>query len=383
MKSNFLFGKTIDCIYRTRKGTLYHLTDHNQKSLAIHNVQINLAEFMGKEHIFDLISQDKISFKKYLNFEKYVTYVTIFDPLAQKKILGSSKEDSVRVFINGYKDISIAEFLKYAKLTKPDVLVSFSEVPEITDSGAKRNKRAAAKNSYFLQETLKAFKDTNTMVLAPINASKFEDILETTIEGLKAHDPQGYVIQGLYLGESAEERAKILEAIQKTLGENIVKEKNIVLSSDGNPVQVLDSLKYGINLFEVEYPFALAEKGFAIAFNPTDFYEYKADGENRVTERAGHEYKAKTINLFDNQYKEVLEPLDSKCSCYSCKNHTKAYIHHLLECDEMTANVLLTIHNVHMYSKFFEVLEKEEKNLPAFTEWFLATQCQQVEKKDA
>ncbi|MFN9909268.1 MAG: tRNA-guanine transglycosylase [bacterium] len=59
--------------------------------------------------------------------------------------------------------------------------------------------------------------------------------------------------------------------------------------------------------------------------------------------------KAKQINLNNIEHKREFDRIIKGCRCYTCENHTRAYIHHLLICKEMTANVLLTIHNLYTY----------------------------------
>ena len=65
--------------------------------------------------------------------------------------------------------------------------------------------------------------------------------------------------------------------------------------------------------------------------------------------------------MTEEKYRGVDEPLVFGCDCYSCKNHHKAYIFHLLECHEMTGTVLINIHNVHHYDKFFKFLRNAKK----------------------
>lgn len=60
-------------------------------------------------------------------------------------------------------------------------------------------------------------------------------------------------------------------------------------------------------------------------------------------------------SLAEEKYMEIVEPLASNCKCYSCGNHTKNYICHLLNNHEMLGNVLLSIHNCFVYKEIFEV----------------------------
>ena len=64
-----------------------------------------------------------------------------------------------------------------------------------------------------------------------------------------------------------------------------------------------------------------------------------------------------TINLNDSQHRESFTPLVANCDCYTCRNFTRAYIHHLTSVKEMLGKVLLQIHNLHHYYTFFSSLQ--------------------------
>ena len=60
------------------------------------------------------------------------------------------------------------------------------------------------------------------------------------------------------------------------------------------------------------------------------------------------------LNLLDSGHKEDIAPLVKGCQCFTCKNHTRAYVHHLLLVHEMTAQILLELHNVHQMLAWFQ-----------------------------
>ncbi len=76
-------------------------------------------------------------------------------------------------------------------------------------------------------------------------------------------------------------------------------------------------------MFEINYPFTLAEKQEALVYDEK-FEKFEVKTPKRTTK---------------------LEPLCPDCQCYACKVHSESYIAHLIECFEMNAKVLLTIHN--------------------------------------
>lgn len=69
-----------------------------------------------------------------------------------------------------------------------------------------------------------------------------------------------------------------------------------------------------------------------------------------------------SIISFFLRYKNDFTPFAENCDCHACKNHTKAYTNHLLVTRELLGPMLLTIHNLHHYKRFFEVIRKCIKN---------------------
>ena len=70
------------------------------------------------------------------------------------------------------------------------------------------------------------------------------------------------------------------------------------------------------------------------------------------------------MNIKNAQYKEDFKPIDENCDCYTCKHYTRAYIRHLITCDESLGGRLLSIHNIHFLVKLTEDLRsaiKEDK----------------------
>ena len=72
---------------------------------------------------------------------------------------------------------------------------------------------------------------------------------------------------------------------------------------------------------------------------------------------------AQEIQAFGRRlYKEDFTTLDEECNCYCCKNHTKAYLHHLVKCNEMLAGRLLSLHNIRFTLKMMEDMRNAINN---------------------
>jgi queuine tRNA-ribosyltransferase len=92
----------------------------------------------------------------------------------------------------------------------------------------------------------------------------------------------------------------------------------------GKPADLLGAVRRGVDMFDCVIPTRSGRMGRA----------YTSRGQ---------------LNLRNARYAEDDRPLDPDCSCPACRNHSRAYIHHLLKCDEMLGPMLLSWHNIHYY----------------------------------
>ncbi|MCP3702661.1 MAG: tRNA-guanine transglycosylase, partial [Alteromonas sp.] len=93
--------------------------------------------------------------------------------------------------------------------------------------------------------------------------------------------------------------------------------------------------------------------------------------------RNGHLFTSEgTIKIRNAKNRHSLEPLDKNCDCYTCKNFTRAYLHHLDKCKEMLGAQLNTIHNLRFYQQHMANIRLaiEEGRLSQFAAEFKATQ---------
>lgn len=129
-------------------------------------------------------------------------------------------------------------------------------------------------------------------------------------------------------------------------------------------MQILLGYSLGLSLFHTYYPFEQANAYKAFTFETNlgdDILALVKKEQSEEMDVTYYEKVEKHIDLSSDQFKKDFSPLKVNCTCYACKNHTRAYIHHLIICREMTANVLLTIHNLHIYESFFNDLKMIQK----------------------
>ena len=151
-----------------------------------------------------------------------------------------------------------------------------------------------------------------------VQGSIYEDLRKESALAVSSFDLPGYAIGGVAVGE---ERSMI-EQIVKFTAALLPKQKPRYLMGVGTPWDILYAVFAGIDMFDCVLPTRLARH--AAAFT----------SEGRVS-------------LRNARFREDWQALDTSCSCYTCKNHSRAYLHHLIHTKEMLGSTLLSIHNIH------------------------------------
>lgn len=381
--------KTPLCFYQTRKGTLLHLTPENQSFFELEALLLSLGDFVNLKPVLSKFHEEKFTIHKFLGFNNKICVLSPIDSI-KKCIEGINKKTAVKICTTkGYEEFSIDDFLEIVNLIKPDVLIGLTEIPLQDGSGVKSHTRSVEKTLSFLDETIKVLKKTGQLeqlvLIGSIQGGKYVDLRAKSVsETIKREEVQGIMLYGLCEGETLNEREEILKKIISLIPKEKFDNILFMLHSKGEPVDILHGLSMGIDCFDVDYPFYLAENGSAFIYEHVNFLEEKwleinknnyNDIKNPKIEMFNGK-RAKLIDLIENKFEMEKEPILKNCVCYSCKNHTKAYIHHLLKCKEMTANILLTIHNLHSFQLFFKNAKDSLalKLFPEFLNWFLETQ---------
>ncbi len=150
-----------------------------------------------------------------------------------------------------------------------------------------------------------------------IQGSTYEDLREISAKNVTNYDLAGYAIGGVAVGEEREAIEYITAFTAKFLPEN----KPRYIMGIGTPWDIAYAIKCGIDMFDCVSPTRLARHGAA----------FTSDGR---------------IALKSSSFAFDTNPLDLHCICYTCRNHSRAYLHHLVRIKEMTASTLLSIHNM-------------------------------------
>jgi queuine tRNA-ribosyltransferase len=182
-----------------------------------------------------------------------------------------------------------------------------------------------------------------------IQGGMFEDLRDISLAGLVDIDFDGFAIGGLSVGEPKEDMLRILAHTAPKMPQN----KPRYLMGVGTPEDLVEAVSHGIDMFDCVMPTRNARNGWL-------FTQY---GDIKI-KNAG--------------YKQDLKPLDTDCSCYTCQNFTRAYLHHLHKVGEILGARLNTIHNLHYYQVLMQGTRGaiEAGNFEAFKAEFAAKRAQ-------
>ena len=149
----------------------------------------------------------------------------------------------------------------------------------------------------------------------------------------------GYALGGLAVGESHDEMYRILDETVPYLP----KEKPVYLMGVGTPANILEGVERGVDFFDCVYPTRNGRHGHA----------YTNQGKR---------------NLLNARYETDDRPIEEGCQCPACRNHSRAYIRHLLKAGEMLGMRLMVLHNLYFYNTMMTEIRNalDEGNFAAY-----------------
>ncbi|MDU5807631.1 MAG: tRNA guanosine(34) transglycosylase Tgt [Finegoldia magna] len=231
--------------------------------------------------------------------------------------------DGSKHFISPEKSMEIQNDLGSDIMMAFDECVPYPTSYEYTEDSMKRTLR-------WLKRCKDYHKNTDRQNLfGIIQGGMYKDLREYSAKNTIDFDLPGYAIGGLSVGEPRDLMIELLDFTTDFIPEN----KPRYLMGVGTPDYLFEAVEHGVDMCDCVLPTRIARNGTALTS------------------------KGKLV-VKNAKYKDDFAPLDDNCDCYACKNHTRAYIRHLLNVDEILGARLLSIHNLRFLIKMMENIRK-------------------------
>lgn len=218
-----------------------------------------------------------------------------------------------------------------------DIIMAFDECAP-SDSSKRYFKQAMDRTHNWLDKCIKQHKNLpkskKIALFGIIQGGLYKDLREESAKYINDKDLPGNAIGGLSVGESKDQMYEMIEATIPHLDDN----KPRYLMGVGTPEDLLEAIDRGIDMFDCVHPTRMARHGA--------FWNEKG-----------------RFSIRNEQFKADNKPLQPKCRCYTCQNHSRSYLRHLVFEKEILGLNLMTIHNLHFLLNLMrKTREHIEKN---------------------
>jgi queuine tRNA-ribosyltransferase len=240
--------------------------------------------------------------------------------ITEEGVKFASPIDGSRLFLSPEISMQIQRSLN------SDIVMQFDECTPYEIDGRPATAEEAAKSMRmslrWAQRSMNEFNkgENPNALFGIVQGGMYERLRDESLAGLEEIDFPGLAIGGLSVGEPKEDMMRVLQHVGPRLPEN----KPHYLMGVGTPEDLVEGVANGVDMFDCVMPTRNARNGWLF----TRFGDLK---------------------IKNARYKDDQSPLDESCSCYCCKNFSRAYLHHLHRSKEILGARLNTIHNLHYY----------------------------------
>ena len=232
--------------------------------------------------------------------------------ITEEGVKFSSPYDGKKIFMTPEESIKIQENLG------SDIVMVFDECTDYPASYEDAKK--SMELSMRWAKRCKVAHKSRSALFGIVQGGMYKDLREESLNKLIDIDFNGIALGGLSVGESKEEKNEILEFMSNKLPED----KPRYLMGVGTPEDIVEAVRYGIDMFDCVLPTRNARNGQL----------FTSEG---------------VINIRNAEYKDSDDPIDKNCDGKVSQNYSRAYLNHLQRTNEMLGSMLATYHNIYYY----------------------------------
>jgi len=261
--------------------------------------------------------------------------------ITEQGVTFASPVDGAEVFLGPEESIAVQHALG------ADIVMIFDECTPFPATEAEASKSMEL-SLRWAERSRRAHEGNDAALFGIVQGGMYEKLRVRSAAGLRDIGFDGYAIGGLSVGESEEERNRVLEFTVPGLPAD----RPRYLMGVGRPEDIIAGVLRGIDMFDCVLPTRNARNGYLF------------------TSRG-------VLKIRNSRYLQDTRPADPECSCPTCRNYSRAYLKHLDRCNEILGARLMTMHNLWFYQKLLQDLRSaiEQEHLDSFANAFLAQQA--------
>ena len=237
----------------------------------------------------------------------------------------SSPYDGKRIFMSPEDSIQIQQNLG------SDIVMAFDECTDYPSTHEEAKK--SMELSMRWAKRCKDFHKSDSALFGIVQGGMYKDLREISLNKLIEIDFDGIALGGLSVGESKKEKKEILEF----MSDKLPKDKPRYLMGVGTPEDIVEAVRYGIDMFDCVLPTRNARNGQL----------FTSEG---------------VINIRNSEFKNSDEPIDKNCENKVSQKYSRAYLNHLQRTNEMLGSMLATYHNIYYYQSLMQGIRDSIKN---------------------
>ena len=261
--------------------------------------------------------------------------------ITEKGVMFASPIDGSKVFLGPEESMAVQAALG------SDIVMCFDECTPYpaTEKEAEDSMQLSLR---WAQRSKAAHGNNPSALFGIVQGGMYESLRDISLAGLVDIDFDGYAIGGLSVGEPKEDMLRVLDHLADSMPED----KPRYLMGVGKPADLVEGVRRGIDMFDCVMPTRNARNG----------HLFTSTG---------------VIKIRNAKHRHDTQSLDAECDCYTCRNFSRGYLHHLEKCGEMLSAQLNTIHNLRFYQTLMASLRDAiaEEKLDSFADEFYRKQA--------
>ncbi|XP_072017955.1 queuine tRNA-ribosyltransferase accessory subunit 2-like isoform X2 [Amphiura filiformis] len=348
-------------------------------------------------------------------------YLSVQDPLSPCPT-GYNEKNVVSIWSTGGRvKLSPESYMSLVEACKPVIFEALSDGDTPQGSSTKRIRKSVDRTVDYLDTCIELWQSSEKLktaaLLGVVQGGDMSSQRKWCAKEIAKRPVSGFMLDGFH--EGAMETTARWSLLKEVVGE-LPDTKLRMLPRAGRPDDVLKAVERGVDVFDSSFPLEVTNRGCALVFKfeqsrtvpeeqeesvdsnklphssnkdqkpaqpitqpeTDEVKDTSSQAECKNIEVKGDSSIGKTgsqsecknveakgdssnndmtvyeVNLKESRFFDDFRPVLPSCSCYCCQNHTRAYINHLLNTKELLAHVLLTIHNLHHYFRFFEAIRE-------------------------